>query len=490
MFSDRLNIIQSKENDFCMIKTLSNKYLGDKDFWARALKLALPISLQNLLASIYSLVDTLMVSSLGDVALSSVGMANQWNWLMQLAMFGLVSGASVFIAQYWGVRDTKKINQFYGLTLIHMLAVSLIFGAVAFFAPEFVIGLFNDNAEVIRSGATYLFYMSLCYPAYALTYTFSAVLRSTEHVRLPMFVSLLTTIENIVLNYILIFGKFGAPALGVAGAAIATVISVWTGTIAIWAISIAVKNTLRAPLRELLSFDRALLFRYYKVGIPVMGNEFLWALGTVCYNIIFGNLGYQYYTGVTIFRTFEGVALVLFVGLCNACCVIVGKAIGAGKPEEAYRDALRFSVIVPLVSFFVGITSIIFRHQIVSIFNIGAKLSDVTIATAAGIIIIYGLIIPFRNIPYIMIVGIFRSGGDTMTGMKYDLFCVWCIALPLTAIAAFVLKLPFLAVYLTMAFGEDCVKFILCIRRFRSRKWIMPVTEQGQSAIAESTNVA
>ena len=118
--------------------------------------------------------------------------------------------------RYWGVRDTKKINQFYGLTLIHMLAVSLIFGAVAFFAPEFVIGLFNDNAEVIRSGATYLFYMSLCYPAYALTYTFSAVLRSTEHVRLPMFVSLLTTIENIVLNYILIFGKFGAPALGVA----------------------------------------------------------------------------------------------------------------------------------------------------------------------------------------------------------------------------------------------------------------------------------
>ena len=169
-----------------MIKTLSNKYLGDKDFWARALKLALPISLQNLLASIYSLVDTLMVSSLGDVALSSVGMANQWNWLMQLAMFGLVSGASVFIAQYWGVRDTKKINQFYGLTHIHMLAVSLIFGAVAFFAPEFVIGLFNDNAEVIRSGATYLFYMSLCYPAYALTYTFSDVLRSTEQIRQPM----------------------------------------------------------------------------------------------------------------------------------------------------------------------------------------------------------------------------------------------------------------------------------------------------------------
>lgn len=473
-----------------MIKTLANKYLGDREFWGRALKLALPIAFQNLLSSIYSLVDTLMVSSLGDIALSSVGMANQWGWLMQLAMFGLASGASVFIAQYWGVRDTKKINSIHGMTVIHMLVVSLIFGIVAFTVPDFVISIFNDTPEVIQSGATYLFYVCLCYPAYALTYTFSAVLRSTEHVKLPMYISLLTTVENIILNYILIFGKFGAPAMGVAGAAIATSISVWTGAIVIWLVSLAVKNTLRAPVRDLLGFDRKLLFRYYKIAMPVMLNEFLWALGTVCYNIIFGNLGYQYYTGVTIFRTFEGVAFVLYVGLCNACCVIVGKAIGSGKPDEAYRDALRFSVLVPLISFFVGMTSIIFRHEIVSIFNTGGELSAVTLATAAGIIIIYGCIVPFRNIPYIMIVGIFRSGGDTVTGMKYDLACVWLIALPLTAIAAYILKLPFLGVYLTMAIGEDIVKFILCIRRFRSRKWIKPVTDQGMSALAEKSNVA
>ncbi len=471
-------------------KALVNKYLGDKDFWARALKLALPISFQNLLSSIYSLVDTLMVSNLGDVALSSVGMATQWSWLMQLALFGLTSGASVFFAQYWGVRDKRKINNIYGITLIHTLAVSFIFGVVALCAPEFVIRLFNDNPEVIRSGATYLFWLSFVFPAYALTYTFSAVLRSTEHVRLPMYVSLITTIENIILNYILIFGKLGAPAMGVAGAAIATAISVWTGAVFIFAVSFATKNTARAPLREIFGFDRQLLARFYKVATPVVGNEFLWALGTVLYNVIFGNLGYQYYTGVTIFRTFEGMAFVLYVGLCNACCVIVGKAIGSGKPEEAYRDALRFAVIIPLISFVVGMASIAFRHQIVAFFNTGGNLSEVTLATAAGIIVIYGIIVPFRNIPYIMIVGIFRSGGDTLTGMKYDLFCVWFIALPLTAIAAFVLKLPFLAVYLTMALGEDCMKFILCIRRFKSRKWIMPVTEQGKGALADSTNVA
>lgn len=473
-----------------MVKSFINKYLGDREFWARALRLALPISFQNLLMSIYSLVDTLMVSSLGDVALSSTGMAAQWGWLMQLAMFGLSSGASVFFAQYWGVRDKKKINKVYGIALLNMLAIAVIFGVVAMFSPRFVIRLFNSNANVIESGASYLFYMSFCYPAYALSIIFSSVLRSTEHVRLPMYVSLMTTIENIVLNYILIFGHFGAPAMGVAGAAIATVISAWTGVVVIFIISMATNNTLRAPVREMMSFDRAMLLQFYKVVTPVVLNEFLWALGTMCYNIIFGNLGYQYYTGVTIFRTFEGVAFVMFVGLCNACCVIVGKAIGSGKPEEAYRDALRFSVLVPLVSVFVGVAAIIFRTQIVSVFNFGGQLSDVTIATATGIMVIYGIMVPFRNIPFIQIVGVFRSGGDTLAGMKYDLLCVWLIALPLMAIAAYVLRMPFLGVYAAMAVGEDCVKFLLCIRRFRSRKWIKPVTEQGQSALANENVIA
>lgn len=468
-----------------MIKTLTNKYLGDRVFWERAVRLAIPIALQNLLMSIYSLVDTLMVSSLGDVALSSVGMANQWGWLMQLAMFGLSSGASVFIAQYWGVHDTKKIHNIYGLTLIHMLVVSLLFGTIAICFPNFVIGLFNDEIPVIQSGVKYLIFVCIAYPSYALTTTFSTVLRSTEYVHLPMYVSILTTLENIVLNYILIFGHFGAPAMGVAGAAIATAISSWTGSIALLIISIKTKNTLRAPFADLIGFSRALVKRFYKIAMPVMLNEFLWALGTVCYNIIYGHLGYQYYTGVTIFRTVEGIAFVFFVGLCNACCVMVGKAIGAGKPDEAYQDALRFSVLVPLISVFVGLAAILLRGPIVSIFNTGGELSDVTLNTAMGIMVIYGCMVPFRNIPYIQIVGIFRSGGDTVTGMKYDLACVWLIALPLTALAAFVFKFPFLGVYATMAVGEDCVKFILCIRRFISKKWIKPVTEQGMSALSD-----
>lgn len=466
-----------------MLKSFVSKYLGDREFWSRAVRLAIPISLQNLLMSIYSLVDTLMVSRLGDVALSSVGMAAQWGWLMSLAMFGLSSGASVFIAQYWGVRDTKKINSIFGITLLHMLATSLIFGAVGLFFPRFVIGLFNEDGAVIESGIKYLFYISLAYPSYALTNAFSTVLRSTEYVRLPMYVSLFTTLENIALNYVLIYGNFGAPALGVSGAAIATVISSWTGSIVILVISLITGNTLRVPFSELFGFARPLLARFYKIAMPVMLNEFLWALGTMCYNIVFGRLGYQHYTAVTIFRTVEGIAFVFFVGLCNACCVMVGKAIGAGRPDDAYHDALRFSVLVPLVSVFVGLAFILLRSPIISIFNSDGKLSDVTIASAMGVMLIYGIMVPFRNIPYIQIVGIFRSGGDTVTGMKYDLACVWLIALPLTVLAAFVFKFPFLGVYATMAVGEDCVKFILCIRRFVSKKWIMPVTDQGMSAL-------
>ncbi len=467
-----------------MTKTFTNKYLGDREFWARTIKLALPIALQNLLMSIYSLVDTLMVSQLGDVALSSVGMASQWGWLMSLVLFGMASGSSVFISQYWGVRDIKKIHNVYSMMLIHTIALSFIFTAIALCFPRFVIGLFNDNAGVIDSGVSYLIFICLAYPSYALTTTFSAVLRSTEHVRLPMYISLLTTIENIILNYGLIYGKLGMPALGVSGAAIATVISSWTGSIVILIISFATKNMLRAPLMDMIKIPRELFKRFYKVAMPVMLNEFLWALGTMCYNIIYGRMGYQHYTAITIFKTVEGIAFVFFVGLCNACCVMVGKSIGAGRTEEAYQDATRFSVLVPLVSVFVGIAFILLRAPIISIFNADGLLSDVTISSAMGVMLIYGLIIPFKNIPYIQIVGVFRSGGDTLTGMKYDLACVWLIALPLTAFSAFVLKLPFLAVYTIMVVGEDLVKTILCIRRFISKKWIKPVTEQGKNAVA------
>lgn len=462
---------------------LAGKYLGDKIFWRNALALGTPIALQNLLTSSLSLVDTIMIGSLGDIPLSAVGMAGQFGWLMQLVLFGLSSGSAVFISQFWGSRDMKGINGIHGIMLLHMCAVSAAFFLFAFFLPETVIGIFNRNASVIAEGAAYLKTAAFSYVAIAITMAISTVLRSTECVRLPLITSIITTAENALLNYVFIYGKLGAPAMGAPGAALATAISAWTGVAILILVSRLRQDTAAAPLRSLIGFGKTLLRRFYSVSTPAILNESMWGLGTFCYNVIFGRLGYEYYAAVTIFRTVDGITFTFFVGLCNACCIMVGKYIGMGDIKSALRDSRRFAVIVPLLSAAVGGLLILLRAPIVSVFSMGNSITELTKSTAMALLVIYGAEYGMRNIPYIQVVGIFRPGGDTSTGLKYDTLCLWGISLPLTFIAAFVLKLPFVFVFAVMLFAEDSLKVFLCIRRFRSKKWLKPITPEGKAGL-------
>jgi len=459
------------------------KYFGDRKFWSIVLKLALPIAFQNFLMSSFSLVDTLMIGQLGDLSLSAVGMANQWSWLMGLVMFGLNSGGAVFFSQYWGIGDIKQIHKIYGVLLINLLAVSVFFSAVGLFAPEFVVGLFNKDAQVIEVGASYLRIACISYLAQAFNYAFSSVLRSTENVRLPMFSGLVSAVMNVIFNYIFIFGAFGIPGMGVRGAAIATVISAWSAPLFIFIVSLIKKTIVIAPLAEIFSFERKLLARFYLIASPVIVNESMWGLGSFCYNIVFGNLGYEHYAAVTIYRTIDSIMFVFFIGLCNASCVMIGKSIGAGNLKKGQEDAARFVFIVPLLALLVGITVALFRENFIWLFNSSGNITQTTIDSADGILIVAGLEYAIRMIPYILVVGIFRSGGDTLTGMKYDLIFLWGFALPLTVIAAFVLELPFTAVFAVMLFGEDTIKSVLCIKRFLSKKWIKPITDVGRRAV-------
>ena len=462
------------------------KIFFDRGFWRSAITLGLPVALQNLLMSSLALVDTLMISQLGDIPLSSVGMAGQLSWMMQLVLFGLMSGSSIFFSQYWGIKDIKGIRKVYGILLTFVLAVSAVFVLIGFFFPETVISVFNKDPKVIETGAAYLRIAVFSYPAVALTGIFSSLLRSTESVRLPMWSSFVSSALNAVLNWCLIYGKLGFEPMDVEGAAIATVISSWVGVIVCFGISLIKKNLVISPLKEVFAYTKEDLADFFKVSTPVIINESMWGLGTVCYNIVFSRMGYEYYAAVSIFRTMDGIMFTFFVGLCNACCVMVGKDIGAGRIEEARLTAKRYSFIVPALSLLTGIAVLILRNPVVSLFSMTDSLSETVRSSAAVIIGIYGIEYVMRNIPYIQIVGIFRPAGDSAIGMKLDLLCVWAIALPLTIIAAFVLKLPFWAVFMVMIFTEDSVKVPLCLRRYRSGKWIRPITEEGKAGLSKS----
>ena len=458
-------------------------YLGDKPFWRVTVKLAIPVALQNVLTSSFQLVDTLMVSQLGDVTLSAVGMAAQWGWLCGLLGFGLCSGMSVFISQYWGVKDLKGIRRVMGIGLMLAMFVSLGFLAVALAAPTWVLGLFNQDPAVVETGCRYLRIVCFSYPAVALTYLLSNVLRGTERVRLPLYVSIVTTIANAFADYGLIFGAFGLPRLGVEGAAIATCISSWLGPVLILIFSAFEKNLLVGPVRELLDFNLKQLGEFCARALPVMSNEGLWALGMLMLNRIYANMGYEYYAGMTIFKTFSELAFAFYVGLGNACVIMVGKSIGSGKIQRGVSDARRFSVLVPLMGLVVGLTMIAARHPLVSLFAMGDNLSATTISTAYAVTIFCSLEYCFRNISYVQVVGVFRSGGDTLTGMIFDLASLWVVAIPLALLGTRVLHVSFLGVVILAYLGEDIPKSILCLLHFRSMRWLKPVTEEGRAGL-------
>lgn len=453
----------------------------DKEFWKTAVKLTIPVALQNLLTSSFTLADTLLVSNLGTVALSSVGMIGQWSWLMNMILVGFCSATTVFISQFWGIKDIKKIKHISGISIIFALAVAVIFTAVSFIIPKEVVRIFNSDTRVISVGAQYLKTVAFSFIPVALTNILAAVLRAVENVRLPMYVSAFTTVLNIFLDYSMIFGKFGFSEMGVKGAALATAVSAWFGVVMIIAISFFKKNILFGSPKEFFSFSKNEVVSYITKAAPVVLNEGMWGAGTFIYNIIFGNMGYEYFSALTILRSFENIAFVIFIGLCSAASVMIGKSIGQGKIDKGLADSERFMIIVPVLAVVLSIFIVIFRGQLVSIFNMGNNIGQKVITTAEILMAIYAAAFPFRMLPYLEIVSIFRSGGDTVTGAKLELFCLWVLSVPATLIAVYLFKAPFVIAFAVMYIFEDIPKNIFSFIFYHSRKWIKPVTQEGIS---------
>ena len=446
-----------------------------KEFWSLLLRLALPIAFQHLLINSLTFVDTLFMSQLGDIALSASGMANQWNWLMSMISFGICSGTALFVAQYWGAKKTEEIRRTYTVAFSSGLIVALFFMIVAISFPQIIMKVFNRNPSVVATGSAYLRIVAFTYPATVATSVLSTVLRSTERVKLPMAVSLISTSLNIFLDYALIFGKCGLPEMGVEGAALATAISAWTGLLVLLTVSRIEKNILVIPIKEFFSFTFDDFKLFMKKASPVIFNELLWGLGTVCNNAIYANTGHENYAACTILRTVESLCLILFIGLNDGGAVIVGKSIGEGEYDKGYRRAKRLVISTPVISAFIAVFAIAFKEKVIHLFNMSGNITDTTIQIAGMLIVIYAVELCFRNIPYTLICAVFRSGGDSVTGAKYDLLCLWGLAIPITFITAFYFKLPFPFVLLTEYLVEDVPKSIMCIKHFISRKWIKPV---------------
>jgi putative MATE family efflux protein len=440
---------------------------SDKKFFKAAIKLAIPIAFQNLILSSLNLVDTIIIGGLGETAIASVGLANQYFFLLNLLLFGVVSGSAIFTAQYWGRRDIPNIKRVLGLCIMTGIVTGAIFTLGGLLFPGHILSIFSDDLEVIRIGSGYLRIVALSYIITAISFAYSFTLRSTGSVKTPMIVSIIALGVNTVLNYLFIYGLFGFPELGVNGAAIATVIARSIELILMLYVVYKHKHPIGGSIKEMLDLPLSFIKKFFKVTIPVILNESIWALGMTAYAYVYAHMGTEVIAATNIVGTIEKIAFVIFLGFGNAAAVMIGNKIGQQKEKEAFEYALRFIILNPLFGILAGMLLYIGAPLLLSAYNV----SELVHNYSKEVIHVLSFFLWVKIFNYTNIVGILRSGGDTKYCLLLDVGGMWLVGVPLVALAGLYWKLPIEQVYI-FVYMEEIAKFIVGLPRIASKKWI------------------
>ena len=439
----------------------------DKKFLRKTIAIGIPIAIQSLLNTTLNLVDNMMIGSLGESSIAAVGLANKVFFVFTLLLFGVVSGSSILTAQYFGKRDIKNIRRVLGMSLIIGLSGALLFMIAGLFIPKAVMRIFTPSEGTISIGASYLAIVAVSYPLTAITNCYISLLRATNKVKAPVFISLVAILVNVVLNYTFIFGNFGAPRLGVQGAAIATVIARLVECISILSVVYISKGPAAARIKELIGFDKEFIKKYFITVSPVIANEFMWGLGVTMYSLVYGRMGDRAVAAITITQNVEQICVVIFQGLSSATAVILGNELGANKLKDAEKHAKSFFILQLILTIVMGFVCILIRNPLIDLFSVQKDVAS-DIIKCLTVFVCY---LPFRMFNLINIVGVLRSGGDTKASLLLDITGVWCVGIPFAFLGGIVLGLPIYYVY-AMITIEEVYKFILGFKRYKQKKWL------------------
>lgn len=443
----------------------------DKPFYKWLFRLSLPIVLQQAISVALYMIDVVMIGALGESELAAVGAANQLQFFLIICLFGICGGGGVFIAQFWGKRDIIQIHRIQGLCLMLSLGLSTLFLLVAQFFGEALLRFFSPDAQVVTLGMQYLSIASLGYVLQATTLAFSTTLKACNRVWPAMLTGSIGLIANVVLNYILIFGHFGFNALGVKGAAIATVIAAGLDMALLIFWIYGRKAQAAAGIKAMIRQSGAHLKAFFHLTLPVLGGECLWSFSIVCLSFLYSHMGTNVLAGMVMFNTMERLAFVIFIGIGNSAAVMIGNRIGEGNRHLAFRYAKRFMALAIGIGALVGCALLILKPHLLGMFNVSED-----VRTSVGMILtIFSIALPIHVFNFMVIVGILRSGGDTRTAMSIDALGQWLFFVPLAYLGGLVFHLPIHLVYLA---GLPCefYKAIREIRRMRSRAWVHDVT--------------
>ena len=444
-------------------------------FYRTVIALVVPMALQNLINVGVTAADVIMLGAVGEDALSGASLAGQVQYIMTLFLFGLTSGATVLTAQYWGKGDKDAIEKILGIAVKTAVFVTALFTAAALVVPGLLLRIFTSDPVVIAEGIKYLRIVAFTYIMIGITQAYLYIMRSVERVIVATVVYLLSLICNIIMNSIFIFGLLGLPAMGISGAALGTLCARILEVVLVAGYARFFNKDIKLRLRYVLHTDKVLFGDFMKYALPVVINEVMWGLGTAANTAILGHMGSPVVAANSVAQVARQLATVVSFGLSSAAAIYLGKTIGEKRMEHARAYAKRF-IGLSLIMGVLGGAVILIASPVASAFlSLSAEAKDYL----RIMFFVMSYFVVGQAFNTTMVVGIFRSGGDTRFGLILDVSTMWCCSILLGFLAAFVFKLSVPVVYMILM-SDEIIKIPITFWRYRSCKWLRDVTRDAK----------
>lgn len=453
----------------------ANLNINWRVFYRNVFALVVPMALQNLINVGVTAIDVVMLGKVGETALSGSSLAGQIQFIMMLLFFGITSGATVLTAQYWGKKDTRTIEKILGMGLSVSLVVAAAFTIAALVIPETLMQIYSSDVEVITEGARYLRIVGLSYLCIAVTQVYLNIMRSIERVLIATFVYFMSLVVNVVVNALLIFGLCGFPKLGIVGAAIGTLCARITETVIVLVYARTRNRDVRIRLYDMFHIDRVLLRDYMVYAMPVVLNELMWGLGSSANTAVIGHMGSAAVAANSVAQVARQLATVVVFGISNATAIYLGKTIGERQILHARAYAKRFVGLSLLLGTIGG--GIILLAAPVAGANL--ELTEQAKQYMNFMFFVMSYFTIAQSVNTTMVVGVFRSGGDTRFGLIMDVSTMWGCSILIGAVAAFVLHASVPVVYVILM-SDELIKIPICVYRYRTYKWLNNVTREKE----------
>lgn len=446
-----------------------------KELYKWALKLAVPIMIQNLISTLVGTADTVMLGFVGQTEMAASSLANQYIFVLCCAFYGMATGTSVMCAQYWGKGNHKAVEQIIGIATRVGVCISILFTVASIVFPERIMYLFSDNQKTVEIGVVYLRVIAVSLVFMAISQVYLSALRSIGKVVFPSIVSVVSLIVNVFLNATFIFGLFGMPKLGVTGVALGTVTA--RATEMIMCLIYGSRCVVKLRIKYLFSRAGLLTKDFFKISLPAIGNDLIWSLATSVFTAILGHMGDDIIAANAVAIMVVNIGAIAMRGFANATTIVIGQTLGAGLVENAKKYAGKLVLLTGCVGALGCIVIVAARPLIMNFY--ADKLTAVALSYLSSMMFMTTYRMVGEGVNTCLICGCFRGGGDTRYGLFMDIVMMWCVSIPMMLIAAYVLHLPPIWVYFVMTLDE-VVKMPFIFIHYFKYKWLTNITRNEE----------